>query len=124
MTLHIFKPGAAIAALDDWGTPEDIGATTLEGPIACTGKFLLGAPDKAVFGGLYAATRGRYRVVYGFHEHATVLEGELAITNEASGETTIYGPGDSWLIETGTAVIWEIRSERVVKSWIASTAAL
>lgn len=118
MSLFTFKPSAPIPALDAWGTPEDIGATTLEGPIACSGLFLLGSPATSVFGGLYAATRGRYRVVYAFDEHATLLEGELAITDEASGETTVYAPGEGWLISAGTAVAWDIRSPRVVKSWL------
>ena len=110
--------------LDSWGTPEDIGATTVAGPIAVSGKFLIGGPDKPVFGGLYAATKGAYRVVYPFHEHATLIDGELAITDEASGETTVYGPGDSWIIAKGTAVTWDIRSARIRKSYVAATADL
>ncbi len=110
-----------LVALDAWGSPEDIGATTIKGPIKVSGKFLIGAPDKPVFGGLYAATRGTYRVVYAFHEHATLLDGEVAITDEKSAETVIYGPGDSWIIAKGTAVTWEIRSEVIRKSYMATT---
>ncbi len=122
MTMLAFKLTDAAVALDSWGAPEDIGATTVSGPIACSGKFLIGSPETAVFGGLYAATQGTYRVVYPFHEHATLLEGELAITAEATGETTVYGPGDSWIIAKGTAVVWQIRSARIVKSWLATVA--
>ena len=74
-----------------------------------------------MFGGLYAATRGTYRVVYAFHEHATLLDGELAITDEASGQITVYGPGDSWIIAKGSAVTWDIRSDVIRKSYIATT---
>ncbi|MCT8998811.1 cupin domain-containing protein [Chelativorans intermedius] len=109
-------------ALEDWGSPEDIGATTLEGPIKVAGKLLFGALDAPVFGGLYSATKGKYRVVYPFHEHATLLDGELAITDEASGRTELYGPGDSWIIAKGTAVVWDIRSAKIAKSYLATTA--
>jgi uncharacterized cupin superfamily protein len=107
--------------LDSWGTPEDIGATTLEGPIQVAGKLLFGTLQTPVSGGLYSATRGRYRVVYPFHEHATLLDGELAITDEATGQTNVYGPGDSWIIAKGSAVIWEIRSDLIRKSYLAAT---
>ncbi len=119
-----FTLAAARAPLDDWGRPEDIGAVTVQGPIALSGKILIGGLDQPLFGGLYAATRGIYRVVYGFHEHATLLEGELKITEVGSGQDVVYGPGDSWIIKKHTAVIWEIRSESILKSYIASTGEL
>lgn len=104
---------------DPWGTPEDIGCETLEGPIDLAGSFHLGGPDDAVFGGTFSATRGAYRVTYGFHEHATVLLGEVALTDEDSGITRVYGPGDSWIIAAGSRIRWQIRSEKVVKSYLA-----
>lgn len=107
--------------LDAWGAPEDIGATTLDGPIAVSGRILFGATDGPFFGGTYAATTGRYRVTYGFHEHATLIEGRLRITSDASGETVTYGPGDSWYIAKGETVIWTIDSDRIVKSYLAAT---
>jgi len=106
--------------LDSWGAPEDIGATTLDGPIKVAGKLLFGTLQTPVSGGLYSATRGRYRVVYPFHEHATLLDGELAITDEETGQATVYGPGDSWIIAKGSAVIWEIRSDLIRKSYLAA----
>jgi len=71
--------------------------------------------------GSYAATKGKYRVVYPFHEHATLLDGELALTDESTGQTTVYGPGDSWIIAKGTSMIWDIRSAVIRKSYLAAT---
>ena len=119
-----FKLGMPREALDSWGAPEDIGATTVEGPIACAGKLLFGTFESAVSGGLYSATKGKYRVTYPFHEHATLLDGELAITDETTGVTTVYGPGDSWIIAMGTTVLWDIRSAMIAKSYLATTASL
>jgi len=108
-------------ALDLWGNPEAIGSETVEGDIKCAGSFDIGSPDAPVFGGQYSVTRGKYRVTYGFHEHATLLDGEVALTNEATGETVVYGPGDSWIIAKGTPVLWDIRSDEARKSYIAVT---
>ena len=113
---------AAEQPLVDWGTPDDIGATTLRGDVRVSGRFDLGTPDDPVFGGVYAAARGAYRLVYPFHEHATLLSGELELTDEAIGESHLYRPGDSWIIAKGQAVIWTIKSERILKSYIAATA--
>jgi uncharacterized cupin superfamily protein len=107
--------------LDDWGPPEDIGAVTLDGEVRISGRFDLGGPTSAVFGGVFAATLGRYRTIYPFHEHATLLSGNVVLTDEASGVTLSYGPGDSWMIAKGTPVIWPIVSERVCKSYLATT---
>lgn len=114
-----FKLDMARIGLDDWGTPEDIGATTVEGTVAVSGKILFGSLEGAVSGGLYAASHGKYRVTYPFHEHATLLDGQLALTDETNGTTTIYGPGDSWIIAKGTTVLWDIRSGHIRKSYLA-----
>ena len=121
MTMTAYRQDRERGVLDSWGTPEDIGAETLDGAIACAGGITLGALDKPVFGGEYSATRGRYRVTYAFHEHATLLEGEVALTDESTGNTVLYGPGDSWLIAKGTPVVWDIRSDIARKSFLAVT---
>jgi uncharacterized cupin superfamily protein len=114
-----FKLDMDRVPLDDWGTPEDIGAQSLGPAPRVAGKILFGTLDSPVSGGLYAATRGRYRVTYPFDEHATLLDGQLALTDEASGRTVVYGPGDSWIIAAGSTIVWDIRSEGVRKSYLA-----
>ena len=47
---------------------------------------LILGPKSMVFGGLYAATRAKYRTVYGLHEHATLLAGQIELTEENSGK--------------------------------------
>jgi hypothetical protein len=69
----------------------------------------------------YSVTRGKYRVTYGFHEHATLQGVEVVLTNEATGETVVNGLGDSRIIAKGTAVLWDIRSDEARKSYIAVT---
>jgi uncharacterized cupin superfamily protein len=121
MSLTAFRLDADREDLTPWGRPEDIGAETLEGDVRVAGSFSLGTPDAPVFGGLYSATCGRYRVVYAFHEHATLLYGALSLTDERTGETQLFGPGDSWIIAKGTPVVWDIRSDSICKSYVAAT---
>jgi len=116
-----FKLDMDRIALDNWGTPEDIGAKTLEGAPLVSGKILFGTLESPVSGGLYEATHGRYHVVYSFDEHATLLDGQVALTDESTGKTVTYGPGDAWIIAAGTPVVWDIQSERIRKSYLAVT---
>jgi uncharacterized cupin superfamily protein len=116
-----FKLGAATPALDAWGNPEDIGAQTLDGPMQVSGKLVFGTLETPVSGGFYAASKGRYRVTYPFHEHATLLEGELRLTDTSTGISETYGPGDSWIIAKGATIIWHIISPRILKTYICST---
>lgn len=111
---------SGVPDLKDWGTPETLGGETLEGGVRLSGQTLLGQGRSIVSGGWFAATKGRYRLVYPFHEHGTLAEGDLALTAEATGETVVYGPGDSWLIAKGQPIIWDIRSERAVKHYLVS----
>lgn len=117
-----FKLNMDRVALDDWGTPENIGAQTLDGSVRVSGKIVFGTLEAPVSGGLYSATRGRYRVVYPFDEHATLLDGELLITDEKTGDSVLYRAGDSWIIAAGTPVVWEVRSDSIRKSYLAVTA--
>ncbi|MBU6397155.1 MAG: DUF861 domain-containing protein [Rhodospirillales bacterium] len=116
-----FKLGSAVPTLDVWGRPEDIGAETLDGPMQVSGKLLFGTLETPVSGGFYAASHGRYRVTYPFHEHATLLEGELRLTDVSTGQSETYGAGDSWIIAKGTTIIWHVLSPRILKSYICAT---
>lgn len=121
MTMHPYLPGTSGKVLEVWGSPEDIGCETVEGSVELAGSFDIGGPEAQVFGGRFSASKGKYRVTYAFHEHATVLSGEVALTDEDAGVTQVYGPGDAWTIKKGTRVLWDIRSGKVVKSYLAVT---
>lgn len=109
-----------VPELKPWGKPESLRVETLDGEVQIFGLPILGDGRSVLSAGWFAATHGRYRLVYPFHEHATLVEGELALTSETSGETVQYGPGDSWVIAKGEAVIWDIRSARAVKHYLVS----
>ncbi len=80
------KP-AAIPVLDPWGTVTDLGSTLLEGEGKAFGVFTHGNPEAPLSGGFFAVTQSVFRMVYPFTEHAILLEGEVTLKNEATGES-------------------------------------
>lgn len=108
-----------IPALDSWGTVADLGSEILDGECRALGKMVFGAPTDAVSCAYFGSTRGRFRMTYPFNEHAVVLEGEVTLTNEATGESRTYGPGEGWFVEKGTAVLWTVHTDRFVKNYFA-----
>jgi uncharacterized cupin superfamily protein len=72
--------------------------------------------------GLFEATQGRFSFTYPFNELATLIEGELEITDE-SGNSVTYkgGDGRSWFIRKGATVIWHVKSETARKSFFSAT---
>ncbi|WEX18110.1 cupin domain-containing protein [Pseudomonas sp. G11] len=55
-------------------------------------------------------------------ELATLIEGEIEITDE-SGNSVTYegGDGRSWFIRKGATVIWDVKSEKARKSFFSAT---
>jgi uncharacterized cupin superfamily protein len=96
------------------GTPEDLGAKTLEGTPEASVQVDFSA--EGMRAGLFMATRGKVEFTFPYTEHATILEGEVILTDE-SGQTHTYRPGDSYFITQGQIIVWEVKSERMIKSF-------
>ena len=107
--------------LDVWGPPERLSAVTLEGTPIMHGKALYSGGNGSISAGIYEVTRGKFKVIYPFHEHATVLEGEVVLSDE-NGNSFTYGPGDSWFCHQGEVITWDVRSERLRKVFFVVTA--
>lgn len=61
-----------------------------------------------VVAGEFRQTGGSATVTWPFTEHAFLYEGEVALTNLDTGEKTLYGPGDGWVVKQGTRTIWAV----------------
>ena len=68
---------------------------------------------------LFGTTAGKFRMTYPFSEQATVVSGEVRLTDESTGQSTLYKAGDSWFVTKGTPVLWEVVSESFVKHYFA-----
>ena len=56
--------------------------------------------------GVWAATRGTWRVHYTEHEFCHILSGRVVIASEA--ERVEFGPGDSFVVPAGFVGTWEV----------------
>jgi uncharacterized cupin superfamily protein len=96
------------------GSPEDLGGRVLEGdPKIFARMDYVKGPAAA---GLFKATTGKIEVTFPFTEHATILEGEVTIT-DGTGQRHVYKAGDSYFIRQGSVVIWEVKGKQVIKSF-------
>lgn len=105
------------------GSPESLGATTLsETEIKLYARVDLGGGEAPLTTGLFEVTKGRFRFTYPFSELATLIEGEIEITDE-SGNSVTYegGDGRSWFIRKGATVVWDVKSEKARKSFFSAT---
>ncbi|AZV94980.1 cupin domain-containing protein [Kerstersia gyiorum] len=120
MALTPLQQGTTIKELDSWGSLTGIGGEILEGgDIQAYGKMTHGAPTDAISAGYFGTGKGKYRLVYPFNEQATILQGEVRITDESTGESKLYRTGDSWFVTKGTSTVWEVLSDGYTKHYLS-----
>lgn len=117
--MFAIKQGGPLPELDPWGTVADLGSEILEGDCLAFGHMVHGTPDAPVSCAFFAVTKGKFVMTYPFTEHAVVVEGHLTLTDQNTGKSTTYGPGDGWFVEKGTPVLWDVHSDRFTKNYIA-----
>lgn len=105
--------------LDCWGSVTELGSEIIEGDVTAYGKMTFGSPADPISSGYFAATKGRFRMIYPFNEHAVVVSGELILTDESNGESKHYKAGDAWFVTKGTPVTWEILTDHFTKHYFA-----
>lgn len=113
--LAMSVPASQMTLLDE-ATIAAIGGSIVAGNP--TASIRVDYVDGPVTGGVFEVTRGTVRIVFPFHEHATVLNGVFRSTDVATGMTRLYTPGDSYIIEAGTEVIWEVLTPKMQKSFL------
>jgi len=120
MSLTPLKNGIRINELDHWGSIADLGSQIVEGEVNAFGKMTFGAPTDPISAAYFGTNQGKFRMTYPFSEQATLLSGELVLTDESTGITTRFQAGDSWFVEKGTPVLWEVVStDGFVKHYLA-----
>jgi len=100
--------------LVDLGNPGDLGGEVIEGNPRISARVDFQQDNKTA--GVFEATTGVVRITFPFTEHATILEGEVTIT-DADGQVHSYKPGDSYFIQQGAVVLWDVKGHRVRKSF-------
>lgn len=118
----VYEPRMRIAdtELIDLGDPAGLGGRVLEGSPRISARIDYQA--NGMMAGIFEATRGKVEIHFPFTEHATIIEGEVILTDE-TGQTRTLRPGDSYFIQQGQVIIWEVKGARVRKSFFNLTAA-
>jgi uncharacterized cupin superfamily protein len=117
--MQALKQSLDLSGMTSVGSICNLGSEVLEGDPQASILFFDGSPESNLAVGLFGCTKGSFRLVYPFSEHAVVVKGELTLINEESGESENYGPGDGWFIKKGTPVKWTIHSEDFVKHYLS-----
>ncbi|HLL55079.1 MAG TPA: cupin domain-containing protein [Myxococcaceae bacterium] len=115
VTMYSPRNGIDPRSLLPLGDPAAIGGEVLSGNPQLSGRFDLRADNLTA--GVFLTTTGAFRVTFPFTEHATILEGEVTLTDEQSGESRTLGPGDSYLIRQNQTVRVDVRSSHLIKSF-------
>lgn len=119
MTITPIENGKTLSELDAWGKFSDLGAEILEGDVLAYGKMTYGAPDDPISSGYFGTTKGKFRLVYPFSEQATLIKGEIILTDETTGQSQHYKPGDSWFVTKGTSTLWEVLTDDFTKHYLS-----
>jgi len=118
MLVYSPKKSVDLSTLVALGPPEALGGQVLTGSPQLYGRFDFQQGN--MMGGLFMATTGMIRVTFPFTEHATILEGEVTLTDE-TGKTQTFKAGDSYFIRQGSVILWDVKGAYVVKSFFNVT---
>lgn len=120
MSLTIIDRNMTFVHLHPWGSLSKLGAEILEGgDVQAYGDATHGEPTDPINAGYFGTSKGTYRLVYPFSEQATILQGEVRITDESTGQSALFRAGDSWFVEKGTPTLWEVLSDGFTKHYLA-----
>ncbi|EPG7579605.1 TPA: DUF861 domain-containing protein [Providencia rettgeri] len=101
------------------GSVTNLGSVVVEGDPQASVAMIHGEPTDNLTCGIFACTKGKFKMVYPFDEMATVHEGSVKLTDVQTGVTVEYHKGDTWFAAKGTEVLWEIETPRFVKHYLA-----
>lgn len=115
-TMLVYRAGERVAESDlvDLGPPANLGGTVLEGDPRISAR--IDYARGGLLAGVFQATRGKARIRFPFTEHATILHGEVELTDHWGNHARL-GAGDSYLITQGSVVLWEVRGPAVQKTF-------
>lgn len=62
----------------------------------------------ATVAGQFRQNPGSCVVSWPFTEHAFLFVGKVEITDLDTGEKSVYGPGDGWIVRQGSRTKWDV----------------
>lgn len=119
-SMYVYEPHMSIddSELVDLGDPADLGGQVLEGSPKIAAR--IDYSENGMMAGIFEATAGKILIHFPFTEHATIIEGEVTLTDE-SGQKHTFRCGDSYFIQQGQNILWEVKKKRVRKAFFNIT---
>ncbi len=117
-TVYTPKDPVDESTLIPLGPPEAMGGEVLEGKPVLSGRIDFN--ERGMAAGIFKATTGTVRIVFPFTEHATILQGEVTLTDE-TGRSHTFKKGDSYFIRQGQVILWQVKGKHVIKSFFNVT---
>ncbi len=116
-SMVVYRPGERVseAELVDLGPPANLGATVLDGDPRISARVDYARAD--LLGGVFQATPGKVRIDFPFTSHATILDGEVELTDQWGNRARLE-PGDSYFIRQGSVVVWEVQGRALQKTFL------
>jgi uncharacterized cupin superfamily protein len=116
----VYQAGEKVpeSELVDLGPPENLGGTVLEGDPKISAR--IDFAQGPLLAGVFQATRGKARIHFPFSEHATILDGEVELTDQWGNNAKLEA-GDSYFIRQGSVILWEVRGRAVQKTFFNRT---
>ncbi len=117
-TMLVYRAGEKVAESDlvDLGPPATLGGKVLEGDPRISAR--IDYARGGMVAGVFQATRGKARITFPFTEHATILNGEVELTDQWGNQARL-GAGDSYLITQGSVILWDVRGAAVQKTFFS-----
>ncbi len=115
-TMVVYRAGEKVGDSDlvDLGPPASLGGTVLEGDPRISARIDYARDN--LLAGVFQATRGKARIEFPFTEHATILAGEVELTDHWGNHARLEA-GDSYLITQGSVVLWKVCGQAVQKTF-------
>lgn len=104
----------------NYGSVSNLGALVYSGDPQAAGGVIYGSPGAPVFVGWFRCTTGKFLMHHPRGEHGTVLRGAVILTDEVSGKVMRYEVGDSWFLEAGSLVCWDVISPIFFKQFMVA----
>lgn len=101
------------------GSVSNLGAEVRSGNPEAKILFKLGNPETNVAVAYFQATEGSFLVDYPFSEHGTLVDGEVTLTDEATGKSVDYKAGDSWYIAKGSRIVFDVKTPSFTKHYMS-----
>ncbi len=104
-----YRPGDDVGSLENWPFDNPMSDYRIkEGAPRTSGRIDEGGSGHKTRFGIWRCTKGVFDCTEMGDELMTILSGRCRVIDQASGQVTELGPGDSFFTHDGSRVTWDV----------------